>query len=145
MVHELQRCRTGAAFLAVDDDEVGCDTGLDHRLADCHELPGMSDAQFETGRLAARKTPHLGNELHQFDWSPEGSVVCRRQAVFANANTADLRNFLGYLGSGQHAAVTWLGALAELQFDHFDLWIDGCFGEPLGRERTIAIAGTEIT
>src|SRR5271166_6031428 len=34
MVGEFERRRAGAALHAVDDDEVGIDSGLDHRLAD---------------------------------------------------------------------------------------------------------------
>jgi hypothetical protein len=36
------------------DDEVGIDAGLQHRLADRQEFPGVADAQLEAGRLAAR-------------------------------------------------------------------------------------------
>ena len=39
-VGELQRRRTGAALATVDDDEVGVDAGLDHRLDDARELRG---------------------------------------------------------------------------------------------------------
>ena len=45
----------GAALLAVDDDEVGIDAGLQHRLADRQELPFVADAELEAGRLAARQ------------------------------------------------------------------------------------------
>ena len=53
MVHEFQRRSTGAALIAVDHDEVGINAGLQHRLADRQKFPGMADAQFETGGLAA--------------------------------------------------------------------------------------------
>ena len=39
VVDEFERRRAGAAFLAVDDDEVGIDAGLQHRLADGEKLP----------------------------------------------------------------------------------------------------------
>ena len=39
----------------------------------------------------------------------------------ANGNTARLGNLFRDLGTGQHAAMTRLGALAELDLDHFDL------------------------
>ena len=53
MIHELQRRRAGAAFVAVDDDEIRIDSGFQHRLADREKFPGMADAQLEPGRLAA--------------------------------------------------------------------------------------------
>jgi len=53
VVREFERCGAGAAFLAVDDDEVGRQAGLEHRLADRKPLPGMADAQLEARRLAA--------------------------------------------------------------------------------------------
>ena len=55
MVHEFQRCGAGAAFLAVDHDEIGHDAGLEHRLDDGQELPRMAHAQLEARRLAARQ------------------------------------------------------------------------------------------
>ena len=54
VIHEFQRRGTGAAFLAVDDDEIGIDAGLQHRLADGEKLPFVPDAKLEPGRLAAR-------------------------------------------------------------------------------------------
>ena len=59
MIHEFERRGAGAALLAVDHDEIRIDAGLQHRLADRQELPGMADAQLEAGGLAARQPPHL--------------------------------------------------------------------------------------
>ena len=39
VVGELERRRAGAALGAVDDDEVGRDAGLEHRLGDAEPLP----------------------------------------------------------------------------------------------------------
>ena len=47
-VGELQRRRAGAAFGAVDDDEVR-DAGLQHRLGDGEPLPRVADAQRSPG------------------------------------------------------------------------------------------------
>ena len=74
MVHEFQRRRAGAAFIAVDHDEVGIDAGLQHRLADRQELPGMADAQLEAGGLAAGQPPHLGDEGHHLQRRRERPV-----------------------------------------------------------------------
>ena len=56
MIDEFQRRRAGAALLAVHDDEIGIDAGLEHRLADREELPRMADAELEPCRLAARQS-----------------------------------------------------------------------------------------
>ena len=58
-VRELLRRRAGAAFAAVDDDEVGVDAGLDHRLDDAHELARLADADLEADRLAAAELAQL--------------------------------------------------------------------------------------
>ena len=47
MIDEFERRGAGAALVAVDDDEVGEDSGLQHRLADREELPRMADAELE--------------------------------------------------------------------------------------------------
>ncbi len=54
VIDELERRRAGAALRAVDDDEIRTNAGLQHGLADRHELPGMTDAELEADRLAAR-------------------------------------------------------------------------------------------
>src|SRR5262249_27283409 len=54
MVDELQRRSAGAALRTVDHNEVGAYAGLEHSLADAHELPGVPDTQLEADRLAPR-------------------------------------------------------------------------------------------
>ena len=67
MIGELQRRRAGAALHAVDDDEVGIDPGLDHRLTDgAQELPRGADAELESDRLAACERPQPRDERRQF-------------------------------------------------------------------------------
>ncbi len=53
MVGEFQRRGASAPFLAVDHDEVRQNTALQHGLGDCHELPGVTQAEFEPHRFAA--------------------------------------------------------------------------------------------
>ena len=53
MVGEFQRCGTGAAFAAIDHDEVGRDAGFHHGLDDGKPFPRVADAQLEAGGLAA--------------------------------------------------------------------------------------------
>src|SRR5262249_949993 len=67
VVDELERGRTGAALLAVDDDEVRADAGLKHRFADSQKFPRVADAELEARGLAARPAPHLADEAHHLD------------------------------------------------------------------------------
>ncbi len=65
----------GAAFLAVDHDEVREDAGFQHGLGDAHELPRVAQAELEAHRLAAGQFAQLGDELHQFDGRGERAVA----------------------------------------------------------------------
>ena len=123
MVHEFQRRGTGAAFLAIDDDEVGRDAGFHHGLDDAQKLPRVADTEFESRGLAARQFAQPVNELHEFQGCREGRVASWRNAVLANFNATDGGDFFGHLGRGQHAAMTRLGALAQLHLDHLHLRI----------------------
>src|SRR5690349_16043907 len=144
MIHELQRRRAGAAFIAVDHNEVGIDAGFQHRLADRKDLPGMADAHLEAGRFAASKLPHIADKLHHLDRCGESAVLCRRNAVLAHGHATDLGNLHRYFRRRQHAAMPGLRALADLQLDHLDLVIGGDAGEFVRIEGSVAIAAPEI-
>src|ERR1700719_931549 len=68
----------------------------------------------------------------------------RRDAVDALRYAAGRGNLGADLGGGQHAAVAWLGALAELELDHLDLVALGVLREFLGAERAVGLAAAEI-
>ena len=104
-IGELQRCRTGAALAAVDDDEVGVGVGGDHRLDHRHELDRVADADLETDRLAARQLAQLGDEPHHLPRRRERLVVGGGEDVLADRHEAGLGDLLGDLGAGQDAAV----------------------------------------
>ena len=53
-------------------------------------------------------------------------------------------DFRGYLAAWQHAAMTGFRALAQFDFDHFDLVLTGIFPKLVGAEGTIRIAAAEI-
>src|SRR3954468_10212804 len=144
MVHELQRRGAGAALVAVDDDEVGIDAGLDHRLADRQKFPGMADAQLEAGRLAAGELSHLADELHHANRRREGAMRGRRDAILAHRDAADLGNLLRDFRRRQHAAVTGLGTLADLELDHLDLVLARDAREGFGIEGAVEMAAAEI-
>ena len=67
VVGEFHGCGAGAAFLAIDHDEVGEDAGFQHGLGDAHEFPWMAQAELEAHRFAARQFAQLLDEVHQFD------------------------------------------------------------------------------
>ena len=121
-VGELQRRRPGAALAAVDDDEVGVDPGLEHRLDDRHELLRVADADLEADRLAARELAQLRDERAS---SPGGSrTPCGRSGEKTSLPSGTRRVSaisLVTLAAGQDAAVAGLGALGELDLDHLDL------------------------
>src|SRR3954453_17392786 len=72
VIHELQRRRAGAAFIAIDHDEIGIDSALKHRLADRPEFPGMADSECQPGRLAAAWPAYFTNEGHHLQRCREG-------------------------------------------------------------------------
>jgi len=55
MIHELERSCAGASLFPVNDDEIRIDIRHEHRLANCEELPRMSDAKLEARGLAVRR------------------------------------------------------------------------------------------
>ncbi len=77
VVGELERGGSGAAFGAVDDDEVGRGALLDHRFAHGEELAPGAGAQLEAGRLASGQFPHPGDEADEFTGCGEHPVVRR--------------------------------------------------------------------
>ena len=144
VVGELDRGRAGAAFGAVDDDEVRQDPGFDHGLGDAHEFPGVTQAELEAHRLAAGQLAQLRNELHHFERRGKGAVTRWRDAVLAHGDTPRVSDFPGDLVLGQDAAVAGFGALTHLDFNHADLRVLRLFGKPLRVETAVFGAAAEI-
>ena len=132
VIHEFERGRAGAAFVAVDDDEIRGDAGLEHGLDDRQELPGMADAQLEAGGFAARQAAHLGDELQQPDWRRERRVAAGEMQSSPMAARRGCARFLRVTLAPEHAAMAGLGTLAQLQLDHLDLRVGRDLGELLG-------------
>src|SRR5690242_11782859 len=65
VIGEFERRRAGAAFLAVDDDEIRQDSGRRHRLGDAEPFPRMTERELETGRLAAGQLAQARDETQQ--------------------------------------------------------------------------------
>ncbi|MND42383.1 hypothetical protein D3C80_331560 [compost metagenome] len=144
VVAELAWRRTGAAFLAIDDDEVRSDASGQHGLGNAHELPRVAQAEFEPHRLAARQLTQAGNELQQLDRRAEGTVRRRRDAILAHAHATSCGNFGADLVPRQDAAVARLGALAELDLDHLHLRRARLLGEALRVEAAVLGAAAEV-
>ena len=53
MIDELERSRTGAAFPAIDQNEIGIVTGLHHGFTDGQEFPWVANTKLEAGGLSA--------------------------------------------------------------------------------------------
>ena len=69
----------------------------------------------------------------------------RRNACLSNCDPARLGDLMCYLFSRQHAAMPRLCALAQLYFNHLDLWVRGRVRE-LGRiKRSVSCAAPEIS
>src|SRR5215217_6358486 len=68
----------------------------------------------------------------------------RRISPATHRDAPDSGDLLRYLGCRQHAAMSGLGALADLEFDHLDLVVGRDAGEFFRVERTIAVAAAEI-
>ncbi|MNJ48509.1 hypothetical protein D3C77_437040 [compost metagenome] len=62
VVAELPGRCARTAFLAIDHDKVRHDAGAQHGLGDAHELPGVTQAELEAHRLAARQLTQSGDE-----------------------------------------------------------------------------------
>ncbi len=63
VVGELGRRGSGAAFTAIDGDEIRGDPRVEHGLANRVELPGVAHAELESYRLAPGEIPQLLDEI----------------------------------------------------------------------------------
>jgi hypothetical protein len=104
----------------------------------------MPDAELEAGRFTARQPAHRGDELHHLDRRGEGRVARRRNAIDTGRHTARSGDFRTDLRAGQHAAMARLGALVQLELDHFDLIALGACLEFFRAKRAVRIAAAEI-
>jgi len=145
VISELQRCRTSAAFLAIDHDEIRQDAGLEHGLGDCHELPRVAEAQLEAHRLAATQFAQLGDECQQLQRRAEAAVAGWRYAVLVHRHATCRGDLRGDLVPRQNAAVARLGALAQFHLDHLHLRIHRLLDEALRIEAPLFVAATEVT
>ena len=145
VVGEFQRRGAGAAFLAVDDDEVGIDPRLHHRLATPKNSHGWPMHSLNPAGLPPDSAPQRGDEFEHLDRRRERRVARRRDAIDADRHAAGCGDFRRDLGGRQHAAVTGLRALAELHLDHLHLVaLRRASLEFLGAEGAVGIAAAEV-
>ena len=146
VVGELQRRRAGAALGAVDDDEVGRDAGLEHRLADAEPFPRMADAQLEADRLAARQLAQPLDELHHLDRRGEGASGRAGEMQSTPTGTPRAAAISArHLGARQHAAVAGLGALADSLISIiFTCGSRACAAKRSASKRAVVVAAAEV-
>src|SRR5690606_4807370 len=145
VVDEFDRRRAGAAFGAVDDDEVGGDARFQHGLGDGEPFPGVAHAQFEPHRLAFGQLAQALHEVQQADGRIKRAVAGRRVAVLSGRDTPRFGNFGSDLGARQDAAVAGLGPLRQFYLDHFYLGCTGVAYEGLLGECAVFVAASEVT
>jgi len=141
----LQRCRTGATFGTVDDNEIRRDLLVDHCLADRKKLVPIADAQLETSRLPICQLTHCCDETDELAGGVEDLVRCRTDALLTLRHTARLRDLLGHLLGWKHAAETRLRALAELQRHALDLVVGCLLGKESWIELPVLSTGSEVS
>ena len=144
MVGEFHRCGTGATFGTIDHNKVGRDAAGQHGFDHGKPLPGVANAQLDTGRFAARELAQLRNELHHLQWRGESAVCGRRHTIHPHRYTSRLGDLSRHLGAGQHAAMARLSALAELDLDQLDLRTARVFGELIRVEAAVGVAAAEV-
>ena len=144
VVGKFNRRGTGAAFCAIHHNKVGGDAGGHHGLHHGKPLPGVAKTELEAGGFAARQRAQLFYEKHQLDGRGERAMRCGRNAVHAYLDTACCGNLGRDLGAWQYAAMAGLGALAQLELNHFDLRVQRVGGKFVGIEGAVGIAATKV-
>mmetsp|Transcript_13404 Transcript_13404/g.34050 ORF Transcript_13404/g.34050 Transcript_13404/m.34050 type:complete len:395 (+) Transcript_13404:468-1652(+) len=147
VVAELGRRRAGPALGAVDGDEVGRDTGLNHRAHDRRKLHLLPDAQLEPHGLPAGQLPQLPNKPAQPARVAERRMCGRAVARLPDLHPPRLRNCLRDLRPRQHPAVPGLRALADLELDHFHARVHCAGGEAVRvefRGGGVRVAAAEV-
>ena len=144
MVNEFQRGCARSAFCSINHNKVRRNAGLNHGFGNRKPFPRVTNTEFEPGGLTAREFAQASDELQQFNRRIERAVGCRRDAIHADRHAPRLGNFRRHFGAGQNAAVARLGALAEFDFNHFDLRVAGVGRELFGVKSPVVIAATEV-
>mmetsp|Transcript_108492 Transcript_108492/g.315518 ORF Transcript_108492/g.315518 Transcript_108492/m.315518 type:complete len:202 (+) Transcript_108492:829-1434(+) len=138
-VTELRGGRTSSSLGSVDCDKIRCDPRLDHSVAERREFFCLADTHFKSDGLAPRQLAQLLHELHQAYGIVESRVPWGRVTVLQRGilKATGFGDSFGDLAFWQHAAVRRLGALAELDLDHFTVLT----GRVLRKLRTDEVVG----
>src|SRR5690606_17206817 len=83
------------------------------------------------------------NEGEQFQRRREAAVAGRRYAVLIHWHATGSGDFRVDLVFRKNATVPGFGALAELYFNHLDLWLACLLGETLRVEGALFVAAAE--
>jgi hypothetical protein len=134
--------RAGAAFLAIDHDEVRGDAGFQHGLGNAHEFPRVAQAELEAHRLAAGQLAQLAmNCIISTGWETRCGDGEMQSSPIRHARVSAIS---GDLVLGQDAAMAGLGTLADLDLDHLHLRVLRLGGEAFGVEAPVLGAAAEI-
>ena len=105
----------------------------------------MTNAQLKAHRFAFRQFTQFLDKAHQLNGVGEFAVVVGRHAIGPNGYTSGACNLGGDFGAQEHATVTGLGTLAELDLDHFDLITQGVDDKLFWAEVPLLISATKVT
>jgi hypothetical protein len=144
MIHELEGRGSGAAFVAINDDEIRGVSRLQNGLYNRHKFPMVANTQFDPNWLSAREVAQARNKAHQLYWRRESRMHGRRNAVATNINATNLRNLGCDLRCGQNPAEARFGTLTELDLNHLDLRIGRDRSKLFGREFAFGGAAAEV-
>ena len=143
MVTEGEWGRTRAALAAVDANEIGALARLVHALGEFGPERSDADGGLDSGRDSGRRCDVLAEVNERRD------VVERAMSIGAEHGDADLDS-AGFgdlwrdLPAGQYTAKPRLCALAEFEFDGFDIGGSDRLDQFVEGEGAVGVSGAEI-
>ena len=83
--------------------------------------------------------------MQHFYRRAERAVRRRRYTIHTHRHATCSGNLGRHFRPWQHTALAWLGALAEFELNHFDLWVAGVNAKFFGVKTAIIVATTKVT
>ena len=101
--------------------------------------PKVAGHRLESDRLAGH-LPDVIDHVEKIGNVPDFPVPVGRDGVLTFRDAANGGNFGGDLRSGQYSSLARLCPLAQLQFEHPDIFVGGDLAQPVVAEIAILIA-----